>query len=294
LGNACDPDIDGDGIPNDDDPDVDGDGIPNEEDNCPSVSNPDQTDFDGDGIGDVCDPPDNDKCVNATDLGLLSIGATRNISATTIGATNDVRNCVTDFPSIGVWYKLQVEGPSDLTVSTSAGATYDTAISVFKGDGCNNLTCEAGNDDACPGDRSSVKVQACESIVSYFILVHGYANRTGYFNLTITSRANYNDTDGDGMLDVCDPDIDGDGFNNTDDNCPLVANPGQNDTNGDGVGDACDIDGDGIPDDADNCPSVVNPMQTDSDGDGFGDYACDKILVRSRILCLSIYTFRQY
>jgi hypothetical protein len=139
-----------------------------------------------------------------------------------------------------------------------------------------------------------VKVQACESEVSYFILVHGFRNRTGYFNLTITSRANDNDTDGDGELDVCDPDIDGDGFNNTDDNCPLVANPGQNDTNRDGVGDACDIDGDGIPDDADNCPSVVNPMQTDSDGDGFGDYACDKILVRSRILCLSIYTFRQY
>ena len=69
------------------------------------------------------------------------------------------------------------------------------------------------------------------------------------------------DTDGDGLGDACDPDIDNDGVPNGADNCPLVANPGQTDTDRDGAGDACDgdDDGDGIPDNDDACP--LDPTQ---------------------------------
>jgi cysteine-rich repeat protein len=84
------------------------------------------------------------------------------------------------------------------------------------------------------------------------------------------------DLDGDGLGDVCDPDMDGDGVPNEADNCPGVPNGGQYDLDNDGLGDACDddLDGDGVANDMDNCPVTVNPDQRDSDGDGLGD-ACD-------------------
>jgi hypothetical protein len=48
-------DLDGDGRGDACDPDVDGDGIPDTKDDCPRAADPDQTDTDGDGVGDACD-----------------------------------------------------------------------------------------------------------------------------------------------------------------------------------------------------------------------------------------------
>ena len=75
---------------------------------------------------------------------------------------------------------------------------------------------------------------------------------------------NYADNDNDGYYDLID-------------NCPFDSNPNQNDSNSDGIGDVCsDIDEDGIIDAEDNCPSNFNPLQADNDGDGIGD-TCDLV-----------------
>ncbi|GGK37536.1 hypothetical protein GCM10007963_02070 [Lutibacter litoralis] len=48
------------------------------------------------------------------------------------------------------------------------------------------------------------------------------------------------DLDSDGIADVCDADVDGDGVDNAVDNCPLVSNPNQADLDRNGIGDICD------------------------------------------------------
>ena len=97
------------------------------------------------------------------------------------------------------------------------------------------------------------------------------------------------DSDGDGYINsedncpvVFNPeqeDVDNDGVGDLCDNCPATSNPDQGDADDDGDGDACDSDADddGLLNEDDNCPLVVNLDQDDLDEDGVGD-ACDNCL----------------
>lgn len=82
------------------------------------------------------------------------------------------------------------------------------------------------------------------------------------------------------LVDVVEPDQEGDGVPDLYDTCPTVDNfwdiaDGIDDPDGDGIGAACagDPDSDGVGA-GDNCPGVANPDQRDVDRDGLGD-ACD-------------------
>ncbi len=91
---------------------------------------------------------------------------------------------------------------------------------------------------------------------------------------------------GNGTLDFCFLDADGDTVPDNIDNCLNTSNTNQLDSDGDGIGNACDncpnasnasqvnTDGDAFGNACDNCPSVANDDQLDTDGDGIGD-ACD-------------------
>ncbi len=112
------------------------------------------------------------------------------------------------------------------------------------------------------------------------LLLNDAAGNAGRSGLIIALTGEDEEDLGLIVLDPENPDMDGDGLLNEEDNCPAVPNLDQADTDEDGFGDACDIfddrdlDGDGVPRGSDNCVGLFNPDQADSDGDGTGD-ACD-------------------
>jgi len=83
------------------------------------------------------------------------------------------------------------------------------------------------------------------------------------------------DRDCDGLHDLADPDDDGDGVEDRNDNCRLTVNPGQEvcseapegapglacDKDCDGLSSDDDTDSDGVEDERDNCVGVPNPSQ---------------------------------
>ena len=106
-------------------------------------------------------------------------------------------------------------------------------------------------------------------------------------NCPVTQNPDQADADGNQIGDACeiDGDNDLDQVLNGVDNCPLIANTDQLDFDQDDIGDVCDPDDDNdqIEDDLDNCPFSPNPLQEDFDGDESGD-ACDNDIDNDNVL----------
>ncbi|MEQ1567882.1 MAG: thrombospondin type 3 repeat-containing protein [Myxococcota bacterium] len=296
LGDPCDPDWDGDGVPDvvdlcigfDDAVDGDGDGIPDgpdaagapcdlcpldpqndadtdgrcsDADNCPVDANADQLDSDLDLAGDACDPDDdNDGVLDGVDLYPLDPSESADGDGDGVGDNSDF--CLGD------------DGAGDTDLDGT----------------CDDL-------DALPGDPTETADQDGD----------GFGDNADLFDLDPTE---WSDTDLDGVGDNGDACAGDDASGDTDadltcddsDLCPT--DPLDADLDGDLVCDVVDVcigdvnadaDGDQTCDDLDlcwgndatgdsdsdfvcdgndNCPVDANVDQADGDADGIGD-ACE-------------------
>ncbi|NUO00669.1 MAG: T9SS type A sorting domain-containing protein, partial [Saprospiraceae bacterium] len=128
--------------------------------------------------------PANDLCANATPIGCGTTISSSNINAT--AEPGSFLPCGVVQTTAGVWYTFTGTGGS-VTLSTCSAASFDTKISVYTG-GCTSPSCVAGNDDACPGARSSITFTTTNGTV-YLVLIHGFGGATGTFDLTLSCTA---------------------------------------------------------------------------------------------------------
>ncbi|MHC4089988.1 MAG: thrombospondin type 3 repeat-containing protein [Planctomycetota bacterium] len=244
----CEPDCNGNGIPDDCDggcpdgggnpcSDGDSDGSCDRTDNCPTIPNTDQADRDGDGVGDVCD-----NCPTVINPINPLTDAQNDDDGDGIGDACD--NCPTDANEDQT--DGDGDGMGDICDDCDLGPNVDAdADGVY--DAC----------DLCPDEPDSTNADPDGDMVGDVC-----------DNCPGVANDDQADGDDDGVGNACDicpadanadqADGDGDGLGDACDNCPEIANPDQADSDDNGVGDVCN----------DPVPVVENLTVTDTDGSG--------------------------
>jgi hypothetical protein len=281
IGDLCDSDIDGDGIPNstevdanldpydasDRNGDIDNDGLPNWYEyligtNLSEVSEATfsgyfSIDFDNGVIPQAIATEGGEWFIRDDYFG--NSGFDLRAPAATLD---------NDLPSITFYANLNGEGRLEFSMRTDNSYYSD-----------NNDILKVYVNDVEVTDLSDYSVRYIDGNVL------GSGLKKIRFELQVPSY-NWNVTDEQLILDdikyvqYIGPDYDGDGITDDSDNCEYDYNPTQSDSDNDGLGDACDYyneqdaDNDGVSDDWDNCPSTPNSNQSDYDWDDLGD-ACD-------------------
>lgn len=125
--------------------------------------------------------PANDQCLQAI---TIACGQTVQGSTSTATADGNAINCVTNISAPGVWYSIVGTGDA-ITLSTCLNYGFDTKLNVYSGP-CQALVCVAGNDDGGDCEQGSTVVFPSEVGVNYLVLVQGYDNSIGDFDLSVS------------------------------------------------------------------------------------------------------------